>query len=124
MTRKENSSLAWLISILFVVLLTGVVKCQHIKLHPDRMEWEDNLGIKFITVTSRDENLVYYYQVTKHERKISSLAWDFNSILVDPAKKGFNGCYLVIYCKAHLMAYVMERIQCFNGDKEKPPEGL
>ncbi len=121
--RQNDSGFAWIIVIVLILFVTGIVNCQdHIKLHTDREEWENSVGIKFITVTSKDDRLVYFYQVRKYETKISSLGWDKDSRLVDPAKKGFEGCYVTIYCKTHLMIYLLQRVSCFDDDKDKPPD--
>lgn len=126
----------WLIVVLLglnCILWTAIIaNCQeknkeveHKTLHTDRGEWEETIGLKFITVTSKDERLIYFYQVRKFERRISSLGYDKDTRFdFGAAKKPyeFSGCFVAFYCKTHLMIYLMSRVPCFEDDKDIPPK--
>lgn len=115
----------WLLVFILVVVIIGLIvtaaHCQeHLSLHTDEDEWEDTIGVKFITVSSTDKDLIYYYVTRKYEQRLSSIGWDKNTIIrTVKDKKGktiVEGCYMMIYCRKHLMAYVLNQIKC----KEKP----
>ena len=88
----------------------------HSQLHTSEDEWEDNIRIKFVKFTSRDDDLLYFTITRKYELRQQSLAYD-NRTIVDATYGGINKlisdqCYMVIYCKEHLMAYVFSKIDC------------
>lgn len=110
----------WLLSLIVVVIAIGLIAvaahCQHLALHTDEDEWEDAIGVKFITVTSTDKDLIYYYVTRKYERRLSSIGWDDKTIVRTvkdkQGKTVVEGCYMMIYCRKHLMAYVLNQIKC------------
>lgn len=120
----------------FLLALTAVVTviafcslighCQtaepkHIDLHTDPDEWEDTLGIKLVTITGKDDRLVYYYVTRKFEQRLASMAWDSRTIfdsMKDRKKRSvLEGCYLLIYCKKHTLIYVAQQIPCKGGNQ-------
>lgn len=91
----------------------------HLSLHNDQDEFEDSIGVKFIAVTSQDDSLIYYYVTRKFEQRLSSVGFDKYTIYQNgdakkPKGKLFTpeGCFMMMYCKTHLMAYVLSRIPC------------
>jgi len=116
--RLKCTTVAALLMIL-VCLVVKVCSQEHIKLHTDRDEWEDNIGLKFVTVTAKDDGDVYYYQIRKYERRIASMAFDSDTRYEFGSKQyQFTGCFALHYCKKHLVIYVMQRVPCF--DQENP----
>jgi hypothetical protein len=116
--RLKCSAIAMLILIVFI-LATKAFCQDHMTLHTDRSEWEDSIGLKFVTITSKDESLVYFYQVTKYERKISSLGYDkHTNFQKDDSKKPytFTGCHVLHFCRKHLVIYIVQRVPCFDED--------
>lgn len=85
----------------------------HMTHHTDEDEWENTIGVTFITVTSMDKELIYYYVTRKFEQKLSSIGHDDKTIYQDETKKFIpEGCFMMMYCKTHLMAYLLVRIKC------------
>jgi hypothetical protein len=109
-------------ALLLIFCLFTEFFCQtagHIKLHTDRDEWEDSIGLKFVTVTSKDDEHIYFYQLRKYQRNIASMAFDSDTRYEFGSKAyQFTGCFAIHYCKKHLMIYVMQRVPCI--DQEKP----
>lgn len=120
----------WMLRIgiaLNVILWLAVIQiyCQdHIKLHTDRDEWEESIGLKFVTITNKDDRLVYFYQTRKLELRQSSLGFDKDTRYdYGNAKKPyeFTGCFVVFYCRKHLMSYFWQRVPCYDNDKPELP---
>lgn len=122
MCKRDTADLLKLGALVLLLLFTGTAKCQdkeerHISLHPDRLEWEESIGMKFITVTSRDDRLIYYYQEDNKEIRSASIGWDKDTRFdFGEAKKPYQmtGCFALFYCKKHLMAYLIARARCFE----------
>lgn len=98
---------------------------KHITQHIDQDEWEDSIGLKFITVTSKTSDTVYYTQERRMTRRVASMAYDGDSIFhSDPAKAPFKdtGCFAVHFCKKHLMIYIMQRAPCVEDKLARYPQ--
>lgn len=114
----------WLIIVLatltIIVWSVAVLRCQtveppHMTLHADREEWEDSIGLYFGAINSKDDKLIYISRRLKNQIKLTSLGYDKETRFDDPAVKPYKlsgQCFVFIYCKKHLMAYVVQRIPC------------
>lgn len=114
--NRTDSSLLWPIILLLILFATGVVNCQtHLSSHTDNIEWQDSGGWMIASLTSRDEKLLYLQRTSKSILKAQSLEWDSDTRFdFGDAKKPyqFTGCFFIIYCKTHLVAYLVARVPC------------
>ena len=108
-----------LVGITLNVILWGFIisHCQtpeHDKLHPDQDSWEASVRITFITVTSKDKDLLYFYTSRKWEQRLASIGYDnktvFQSVKDKKQKEVLQGCYLMFYCLEHKMALFLQQI--------------
>ena len=125
----------WLIIVLLglnaIIWASAIAHCQtvtkepeHMTLHPDKEEWEDSIGFYAGAITSKDERLIYITRKIKMGLKLTSLGWDKNTRFDDPAAKPYKlqgECFAFIYCKKHLMAYVVQRIPCSDNINPMSP---
>lgn len=112
----------WLIKVgiglnLILWVLVGYACCQeHRTQHKDRLSQEDDSGWMFITVTAKEDDLVFYRREGKDLVKLESMGWDKDSVIQDTTKVPFTGCYLAIFCRKHLYLYVLQRQPCTENE--------
>lgn len=108
-------------TILNIILWAAIIAhCQeHEKLHPDQDSWEASVRITFITVTSKDKDLLYFYTSRKWEKRLASIGYDSKTVFQGAKdkkqKEVLQGCYLMFYCLEHKIALFLQQIPC-TGD--------
>lgn len=116
---KADFDLFLLVIIVGVLIFAGTTNCQnfvekskttaHLELHSDQEEYEDSIGFTTIKVTSKDESNIYWSKATKREIKLSSFGYDKETHFPD---KKVEGCFIAVYCKKHLMLYMLVQAKC------------
>lgn len=72
--------------------------------HPSLEDFEDSIGYRIVTITSKDDRLIFYTKELKNRVYLGSFAYDKYTRFDD---KKFEGCYNILYCKTHNFAYVV-----------------
>lgn len=107
------------ITLNIILWATIIAHCQHNLQHPDQDSWEASVRITFITVTSKDKDLIYFYTTRKWEQRLASIGYDdktmFQSVKDKKQKEVLQGCYLMFYCLEHKMALFLQQIACSGG---------
>lgn len=107
----------WLILVLatlnIVLWVSIIAHCQEHS-HPDQDSWEASVRITFITVTSKDKDLIYFYTTRRWEQRLASIAYDKQTVFQKDKKQKelTQGCYLMFYCIEHKMALFLQQIAC------------
>lgn len=99
--------LATLTAILWSVIITAYCQLAKTDIHPKHPsldDWEDTIAYRVVTITSKDERLLYYKKELKMRVYLGSFGYDQYTRFDD---KKFEGCYQVLYCRTHNFAYVV-----------------
>lgn len=84
----------------------AAVRCQetHEK-HLTQEDYEENIGVVLVEITSWDNRLVYWKKETSRLIKLGSFGYDSGSLTGFPDKT--TGCRWMVYCRAHRWLYFM-----------------
>ncbi len=113
------------VCILLLVLsapLMGQVMPKHKDLHrANEPDWWDGVEIDFIILsgrTGRNMGRLIYYKNQEDFKKgniSEDIEWDENTLFfgLQTQKKFYpNGCFVILHCRAHKMAYFLEQFEC------------
>lgn len=106
MRLKRTIILALAILFGTLVMWTFHVTCQQ-DVHPEHEtaeEFEENMAMKLIHITSYDDRLVYWKKELKMQVKLGSFAYDKYTKLPDGKPKQ-TGCFWAVYCRKHDFVY-------------------
>lgn len=99
--------LATLCLIVWVIIFKAYCQDVHPK-HLTQEDFEDTIAYRIVTITSKDDRLLYYKKELKLRVFLGSFGYDKYTRFDD---KKYEGCYQVLYCKTHNFAYIVAPCQ-------------
>ncbi|MDE2399665.1 MAG: hypothetical protein KGL67_01495 [Patescibacteria group bacterium] len=87
----------------------------HNSLHTDEEELWSSVEVEYITLVDIQNGGFMHYRDPQGE--FLAMGWDLGTTFDVPKNRGrftLEGCFLMLYCKKHKMAYLLRQVQCLE----------